>query len=52
MVLADVVNSQVQNELRNDIIHVEPISVYPSSTQIIQPLKTAYLLINKSSIID
>ena len=35
-----------------EIIIVEPISVYPSSTQVIQPLQIAYLPINKNSIID
>ena len=48
----DIVNSYIQNGLRNNIIHVEPISVSPSSTQVIQPLQIAYLPINKNSIID
>ena len=43
----DIVNSHIQNGLRNNIIHVEPISVSPSSTQVIQPLQIAYLPINK-----
>ena len=48
----DIVNSYIQNGLRNNIIHAEPISVSPSSTQVIQPLQIAYLPINKNSIID
>ena len=48
----DIVNSYIQNGLRNNIIHVEPISVSPSSTQVIQPLQISYLPINKNSIID
>ena len=47
----DIVNSYIQNGLRNNIIHVEPISVSPS-TQVIQPLQIVYLPINKNSIID
>ena len=47
----DIVHSCIQNGLRNNIIHVEPISVSPSSTQVIQPLQIAYLPINKNSII-
>ena len=38
--------------IRNNIIHVEPISVSPSSTQVIQPLQISCLPINKNSIID
>ena len=48
----DIVNSYIKNGLRNSIIHFEPISVSPSSTQVIQPLQIAYLPINKNSIID
>ena len=48
----DIVNSYIQNGLRNNIIHVEPISVSPSSTQVIQPLQIANLPTNKNTIID
>ena len=41
----------MQNGLRNNIIHVEPISVSPPSTQVMQPLQISYLPINKNSII-
>ena len=47
----DIVNSYIQNGLRNNVIHVEPVSVSPSA-QVIQPLQIAYLPINKNSIID
>ena len=37
--LNNISNFLFQNGLRKNIIHVEPISVSPSSTQVIQPLQ-------------
>ena len=48
----DNTNSYIINGQRSNLIHVEPITASPFSTQAIQPFQPTFTKINKSIMID